>query len=168
MRGPVAETVTVYGPRPQGGRNLGVSLSGVTVLLSPADESHQEDAEHIALRLLGEHAERESLLSQLREAEVAAAALMEKLQHANEARRAAESRAESAITGRRRFFGPVLLVPASSGDWAGEVWLLDPDKRERGVALRFASVAEVRAAHPELWVAGAAHGGVLLDAWGAP
>jgi hypothetical protein len=53
-----------------------------------------------------------------------------------------------------------------SGDWHGEVWLLDPVKQERGRGLRFANVAEVRALHPELWVVSVQGDDVLLDAWG--
>lgn len=61
----------------------------------------------------------------------------------------AEQRLEAAETGRRRFFGQVLLVPVRAGEWSGEVWLQDPVKGDRGTALRFASLMEVRALHPE-------------------
>lgn len=73
---------------------------------------------------------------------------------------------EAAITGRRRFFTPVLLKPATPGAWNGEVWLLDPTKQERGFGLRFESLAEVRRSHPELWVVGIVDDGILLDGFG--
>lgn len=91
------------------------------------------------------------------------------LRHAAEAlserdERAALARSAlvSAINGRRRFFGPVLCVPGRDG-WAGEVWLHDPEKRERGSGLAFESLARLRELHPELWIVRTQGDGVLLD-----
>jgi len=147
-----------------GGRNLGFDAApGVHVLVQPIDAKHQKRAQQVAfafadaaleqqaqkLALDGLQAANESLADQLRKAR----ARIAELEAANEA----------AVTGRRRFFGPVLLKPARPGDWSGEVWLLDPVKKEHGRTLVFDSLAEVRQLHPELWVVGVVDGGVLLD-----
>jgi hypothetical protein len=160
--------VTVYGQRQDGARNLGLEVGGIRVLLTPPDEEHQVEAGRLAAWLLEQEVERGTLLARLRAAEEEAETLRGHLQRAREAVRAADERANAAIAGRRRFFGPVLLQPARAGDWTGEVWLLDPEKQGRGSGLRFASLAEVRAMHPELWVVGVAEDGILLDAWGEP
>lgn len=163
-----SEKITVYGPRAQGGRNLGLTLNGVQVLLSPQDEARQADAERIAVSVLENETAREALLARIQAMEAEVADLRGHLEQARSKVRAAEERATAATTGRRRFFGAVLLRPAQPGAWDGPVWLLDPEKKERGSGLRFASLAEVRQMHPELWVIAVTADGVLLDAWGEP
>lgn len=163
----MSDAITVYGPRPEGGRNLGLTLDGVRVLLTPRGAEGQAAAEGIAQRLLDADGERaaEELRRVALESEVAS--LRASLERARSRAGDAESRAHAAITGRRRFSGPVLMQPAQTGDWTGAVWLLDPEKKGRGFGLRFANLAEVRELHPELWVVGVTEEGVLLDAWGA-
>lgn len=161
--------VTTYSTRENGARALGLQpTEGVSVLITPSTAAENARAAEIAKQFLNaeqvdearvtciglQRAEIEALKTRLREAQVRIAAL--------------ERINEAAILGRRRFFGPVLMKPAVAGDWSGEVWLMDPTKRERGTALRFKTVAEVRALHPELWVIGTSSDGVMLDAWGQP
>lgn len=161
-----AAQVVEYGAQLNGARRLSVDLDGVKVLVEPATEADNKRARQVAQRIADV------------ETDMAAQQLaLDGLQHANEALATrvhelraqlagAEARAEAAIAGRRRFFGPVLLVPVTPGKWDGEVWLQDPVKRDHGTALRFASLAEVRSMHPELWIVEAAMAGILLDAWG--
>lgn len=147
----------VYGQNGGGGRNVGLDVRGVRVLL-------QSDGA----------AEDERVLRLARDIQAGVAALDAERARAAEATRRTERLAReldtaraalgAATTGRRRFFGPVLCRPATPGDWSGPVWLLDPEKGERGSGLRFASLAELRAVHPELWIVGCVDGGVLLDA----
>lgn len=158
----------IYGARDNGARAVGVDVTeGVTVLVTPSDGQHNEAALAVARDAHDAGCERATLRTELDHAKRAHERLLKRIRELEEQREAAETRAIAATHGRRRFFGPVLLVPARPGDWSGEVWLLDPIKREHGRALVFASVAEVRAMHPELWVVEVRDGGVLLDAWGA-
>lgn len=137
---------------------------GITVLVTPRHADDNKRALQVATRIAD--AELDAKAQQV---------ALEALQHANDvfATRiraltlkveSAEQRLEAAETGRRRFFGPVLLVPVRAGEWSGEVWLQDSVKGDRGTALRFASLMEVRALHPELWIVEVRPEGVLLDA----
>jgi len=159
--------VTVFGPRGSGARSLGLHpVEGVAVLVTPSSESDNEAANEIANRIADEaaaEARRQVVLNALRASLDAA---QEKLRAARARIADLEAINVAAVTGRRRFFGPVLMVPVAAGDWRGEVWLLDPEKKGRGFGLRFRSVAEVRELHPELWVTTVTADGVLLDAWG--
>ena len=157
----------VYGERGNGARAVGVDVAeGVTVLVTPSDGQHNDAALAVARDAHDAGCERAALRAELGHAKRAHELLSKRIRELEAQRDAAEARAIAATHGRRRFFGPVLLVPARTGDWSGEVWLLDPIKRERGRALVFASVAEVHALHPELWVVEVRADGVLLDAWG--
>lgn len=147
-----------YAEQPDGRRNIGVDVGeNVTVLVSPRSTEAQGEAERLALLVVDHHAELESLRAQLAEREALLAT-------ARARAAAAEAARDAALTGRRRFFGRVLMKPATAGIWDGPVWLLDPEKQEKGLGLRFDSAAEVRLAHPELWVVGMSQDGVLLDA----
>lgn len=158
----------IYGARDNGARAVGVDVAdGVTVLVTPIDGQHNEAALVVARDTHNAGCERAALRAELDHARRTHERLSKRIRELEAQRDAAEERAIAATYGRRRFFGPVLLVPARPGDWSGEVWLLDPIKRERGRALVFASVAEVRALHPELWMVEVRDGGVLLDAWGS-
>ena len=149
--------VSVYGRNAAGGRNIGVALpSGTSVLIYSGGEAEDKSARELADRIVdGERAlevlraERDQARSQRNAALAEASRLDRSLR--------------SAISGRRRFFGPVLCRPAGT-DWSGPVWLLDPKKQERGLGLRFESLADLRQQHPELWPVGTLEGGVLLDA----
>ncbi len=159
----------VYGARDNGARAVGVDVAeGVTVLVTPSSGEHNDAALAVARDARDAGCERARLRAELERAKRTQDVLAKRILELEAQRDAADARAVAATQGRRRFFGPVLMVPARPGDWSGEVWLLDPDKRERGRALVFASVAEVHAMHPELWVVEVRDGGVLLDAWGRP
>ena len=137
---------------------IGLTVDGVEVLLTPQTEGDQQKASALAKRI-----ENAAL-------DVAAASLaMDGLQHANDELAAKVHRLhaqlEAALGGDRRCMGRVLMKPATPADWRGEVWLLDPDKQERGFGLRFSSVAAVRREHPELYPVGATADGVLLQSW---
>ena len=163
--GPVE--VTQYGAREGGIRAVGVrTADGMAVLVTPPDAKHNEAAKRLALDV-GAQSQADAVLRAALEQARAEVELLKEVGR-NLDRKLAEARQinDAAIAGRRRFFGPVLMKPVISGDWSGEVWLLDPVKLERGTGLRFISVAEVRALHPELWVVSTTADGVLLDAWG--
>jgi len=159
--------VTRYGLGLDGSRRLAVDVEdGVRVLVEPIGSGHNGHAEMWAAKISdqaiweasanatidGLRNERDSLIKRIG---VLARQLAEQ-----------KTIAEAAVTGRRRFFGPVLLVPVTPGDWSREVWLLDPVKGFKGRGLRFASLAEVRSLHPELWIVGTTDSGILLDAHG--
>lgn len=147
-----------YAEQPDGRRNLGVDVGeNVTVLVSPRSAEAQGEAERIAALVANHHAALESLRAQLAERDSLLATARARAASAEAAR-------DAALTGRRRFFGRVLMKPATAGAWDGAVWLLDPEKQEHGLGLRFDSAAEVRSAHPELWVVGMSQDGVFLDA----
>ena len=148
--------ITRFMQRPDGVRNLEVTLAnGVRVLVQPTSGDGQEQAE-AAARLIADHDGEMRL----------AAAEHERLRRALATTRAALDSARAAtealLTGRPRLFGNVLLKPASASEWTGPVWLLDPDKQERGYGLRFDSLADARAAFPELWPVGNTPDGVLM------
>lgn len=154
----------VYGTNGSGGHNVGVEVDGHQVLIQSSGP--EDDAACVRLAESIENAG--TLAEQLEETKRRHAEELAAAKAANEALRArlaqAEASLRAAIEGERRFFGPALCVPANAGDWSGPVWLLDPEKRENGFGLRFESVRELRAAHPELWIVDVTDGGVLVDA----
>lgn len=155
-----AGTLTVYGAGPGGSRAVRFDPEpGISVTVQPLDSDGNERARALA----GDLADSARALEDARRVE---ADLRQQIQAARARIAGLEQSLESAISGRRQFFAPVLLKPAVAGDWSGRVWLMDPERQERGRCLPFASLAEVRREHPELWVVGAQDGGVLLDAWG--
>ena len=162
----MAGEIIEYGQRMNGARSIGVdfALDGVRVLIEPSTSDGNATARELADRIADDENTRLALSVQLEAERNEARRLREQIRKLET--KLAEQRAisEAAISGRRRFFGPVLMRPVKS-DWSGEVWLLDPEKKERGAGLRFASVAEVRTLHPELWVVAVTDDGVLLDAW---
>lgn len=150
--------LTRYAQQPDGRRNLGVDVGGtVNVLVMPQSEEAQADADRVAALILDHHAEMERLTTALAAANDALSKVQAKLA-------VVDAALDSALRGTRRFFGRVLMKPATPGAWDGAVWLLDPEKQERGSGIRFASVADVRMTYPELWVSGMTPDGVLLDA----
>lgn len=149
-----------------GSRALTVDVAeGVQVLVRPIGSDKNEPAKRVATAIADQ-----ALAAKANQIAI------DGLQHANESlasqlhqarQRIAQLEAinEAAVRGRRRFFGPVLLQPVKPGDWSGEVWLLDPTKQGNGYGLRFASLAELRRLHPELWIVGVStFEGILLDA----
>lgn len=144
--------VTVFGARADGTRTAQV-CGRFTVQVTPANEADNQAAADAAEFI----SDRFRLVDELREQLVRERAEAASLR----------SRLEGALTGKRRLFGRVLLAPGKDG-WTGEVWLMDPDKRGAGMALRFASLSECRLAFPELWVVGHTGDGVLMDAWSTP
>lgn len=160
--------VVEYGAQMNGARRLSVDVDGVRVLIEPTTEADNKRARAIAGRVADVETDMVAQQVALDGLQHANAALAQRVHELRAQLAVAEARAEAAIAGRRRFFGPVLLVPVTPGKWDGEVWLQDPVKRDHGNALRFASLAEVRSMHPELWIVEAGMAGVLLDAWGGP
>lgn len=151
-------TIHRYADHGDGRRNLGVDVSEhVTVLVSPRSADAQPEAEQIAALIADHHAEMERARTELAECRAS-------LERAKARATAAEAALDAALTGKRRFFGRVLMKPAVAGAWDGEVWLLDPDKQERRWGIGFTSAADVRLAYPELWIVGVTADGVLLDA----
>lgn len=148
-----------------GARNLGFDAAeGVHVLIQPSGPEHQKRAQQVAVAFADAALEQQAQQLALDGLQAANESLAEQLRKARARIAELEAAALAAVTGRRRFFGPVLLRPVRPGDWTGEVWLLDPAKKERGFGLRFKSLLEVRLAHPELWVVATGDDGVLLDA----
>lgn len=148
-----------------GARNLGFEAApGVNVLVQPSDAEHQKRAQQVALAFADAALEQQAQRLALDGLQAANESLADQLRKARARIAELDAANEASLTGRRRFFGPVLLKPSMPGDWAGQVWLLDPVKQEHGRALVFGSLAEVRRLHPELWVVGIVDGGVLLDA----
>lgn len=161
-------TAIVYMAKSSGARSVSVDVGSLRVVVDPLDETNNQAAVELAERI-------ERYEKALREAR-------KLIQGANEERkilkaklREAGERNLAAITGRRRFFGPVVMVPVpgDAAGWIGPVLLLDPEKLFRGRSLEFASAAEVHREHPELWVIGtfsfeSGVTGVVLDAWGRP
>lgn len=154
---------------PDHGRCIGVQIRpGLNVLVKPSGPHDDDAAEALAKWILD--AEADARASKL---------ALDALQHANESLAGKVRKLEAmladardinhrAISGRRKFFGPVVLSPERDGEWDGPVWLLDPDKLESGHGLRFKSLTELRELHPELWIVGVSKDGnrVTLDAWG--
>lgn len=151
-----------------GVRNLGIDpIDGVHVLIEPRDRDAQKKARQLAVAILDAALEQQAQQLAINAVQAANETLATQLRAARLRIAELEAANEAAVTGRRRFFGPVLMYPVHTGNWHGEVWLLDPVKQERGFGLRFDSLAEVRRMHPELWVVGVRDGGVLLDAFNA-
>ena len=147
-----------YADLGDGRRNLGIDVSEhVSVLISPQSTAAQEEAERVATLFVDHRSELEHMRSALSECRGA-------IEKAKARAIAAESALSAALSGTRRLFGRVLMKPSTAGAWNGEVWLLDPERKERGLGLRFDSVADVRIAYPELWVVDVTNDGVLLDA----
>jgi hypothetical protein len=147
-----------YSDQGDGRRNIGVDVGEhVTVLVSPRSADAQAEAERIAFMLLDHQTEVEQVRTTLSQCRA-------DLDGARTRASEAEAALNAALSGKRRFFGRVLMKPATAGNWEGVVWLLDPDKQEMGLGLRFNSAADVRRAYPELWVVGMTADGVLLDA----
>lgn len=147
-----------YSDQGDGRRNIGVDVGDhVTVLVSPRSADAQSEAERIASLLLDHQAEVGLVRTALSECQSARAGALKRASMA-------EAALNAALSGKRRFFGRVLMKPTTAGNWEGAVWLLDPDKQEMGLGLRFDSVADVRRAYPELWVVGMTADGVFLDA----
>lgn len=156
-----------YMANANGARNLGFDAAeGVRVLIEPRGPEHQKRAQQVAVAFADAALEQQAQQLALDGLQAANEALAEQLRRAKAQVASATGALEASITGRRRFLGPVLMKPTRPGDWSSDVWLLDPVKQERGFGLRFDSVAEVRRAHPELWVVASVDGGVLLDGFG--
>lgn len=148
------------------GGNAGVSVPGANVLVSPTGDGGAQRAHEVAAAILDAEARFSVLVKQAEAADRRIAELIDRAERA-ESRLAHQRNINmAAIAGKRRFFSAVLMKPKTPGDWTGEVWLMDPKKQEKGNALRFASLAELRAEHPELWVVESTEDGILLDAWG--
>lgn len=154
--------IFVYGKNAGGGRNVGVEVDGIRVLVESSGEETDKAAEKLARSIAERHeantvaeGERESF----RRKELELCARIDR-----EVARTREARSALAcvINGRRRFFGPVLCVAGPNG-WGGEVWLQDPEKRDRGMGLSFSSLVELRRIHPELWIVRPEGDGILLD-----
>lgn len=148
-----------------GVRNLGIDpIEGVHVLIEPRHPGAQKKARQLAVAIIDAALEQQAQQLAINAVQAANETLAGQLRKARVRIAELEAANEVAVTGRRRFFGPVLVKPVR-GDWAGEVWLMDPVKQERGSALLFKSLAELRQLHPELWVVEPRDGGVLLDAF---
>lgn len=148
------------------GGNAGVSVPGANVLVSPTGDGGAQRAHEVAAAILDTETRFAILKTEIERQERVISGLRDRAERAES--RLSHQRVinEAAIAGKRRFFSAVLMAPKTPGDWSGEVWLMDPVKQLKGNALRFASLAEVHAEHPELWVIGTTADGVLLDAWG--
>lgn len=159
--------ITQYAPNANGARYLSFDAGdGISVLVQPVSERDNARAAELAAELTDVAQARAAMEFALQASKNEAADLRMQLDKVRAQVRDLETINTAAISGRRRFFGPVLMRPETPRDWTGRVWLMDPEKRESGHCLTFASVAEVRAMHPELWVVDVDTDGVLLDAWG--
>lgn len=148
-----------------GARNLGFEAAdGVHVLIQPSGAEHQKRAQQVAVAFANAALEQQAQQMALNGLQSANEVMAGQLRKAHARIAELEAANEAAVTGRRRFNGPVLLKPTRPGMWTGEVWLLDPAKQERGFGLRFESLAEVRRLHPELWIVQSDEFGVVLDA----
>lgn len=152
--------VTTYGRAHHGGRSCAIELRGLRVLIN--SDGPEQDA--------GTQALASDLLTMDWQLEVA----RREADHAKKTAEVAHADANASreslgavLVGRRRFFGPVLLVPGANG-WDEEVWLLDPEKGERGTGLRFGSLRILWINHPELRPVGVHGQGILLDALALP
>lgn len=154
--------VFIYGTNAVGGRNVGVELDGLRILVESKGEDTNEDAVRLARSIAERHEANVVAAGEREQHRRKVLELCAMIDRANERAALARSALVSAIEGRRRFFGPVLCVPGRDG-WAGEVWLHDPEKRERGSGLVFESLARLRELHPELWIVRTEGDGVLLD-----
>lgn len=155
--------IFIYGVNSAGGRNIGIDIDGTRILVESRGEKHDHHVENVSRAIVEK-------LDALRISESERAAhrakveeLSDMIQRANFRAKSARDALVAAIEGRRRFFGPVFVVPCIDGDWSGEVWLLDPEKRDRGYGLRFSSLRILREEHPELWIVRPDGDGILLD-----
>lgn len=156
--------VHVYGRNGSGGRNVGIETDGMKLLVYSTNEGTDAAALALAHRIVDREDARVAAEAQIATARAEAMHLRELLDRAESSLRDARHALQVAIDGRRRFFGPVLCEPASVAGWEGPIWLLDPQKRDRGTGLRFASLAELRMRHPELWIVRVEGTSILLDA----
>jgi len=164
----MSDSITQYGAGPNGSRAVGVEIAdGLHVLVTPRSEELNERAMDTARRVVDQATADCAARSTILDLQNTNASLSQQLLRAQTQIAELERINQAAIAGRRRFFGPVLMRPEKPADWSGPVWLMDPEKQERGQCLPFNSVAEVHAMHPELWVVKADADGVLLDAWGS-
>lgn len=147
------EDIHVYGAGANGGHAVGLDVGNLRVLVTPSGPEDDVAAVKLAQAVASAHELTERLRATA-EDNARLRALVEKEQAA----------VRHMLTGNRRLFGAALLLPELAGDWTGPVWLYDPDKREKGIGLRFPSLLAVRETYPELWVVGVVDGGVLLDA----
>lgn len=160
----VHPNISVYGENARRGHNVAVRVDGVSVLLTSEGPDHDARCVDVAIALLDLDAAAEARQAEREQHEAEVAALRTRLGEIARERDAALRSLEGATRGQRRFNSAVLCVPHSKGEWDGAVWLLDPEKRESGFGLLFGSLAEVRKAHPELWIVRPDGDGVLLDA----
>jgi len=149
------------------GGNAGFSVPGANVLVSPTGDGNAQTTHEVAARILDTEAWAAAKVAEIARLDRLVSELRDRAERAESKLSHQRVINEAAIAGKRRFFSAVLMKPTAPGDWSGEVWLMDPTKQEKGNALRFSSLAEVRAEHPELWVTGTTDDGVLLDAWGS-
>lgn len=150
-----------------GERSCGFSDSEVNILVTPQGTTTNARALEIATALAERRADPKVIGLQNENADLQARIerISDVLARTRLRAERGESRLESALTGRRQFFGPVLARPAVAGDWSGEIFLLDPVKQEQGRALAFASMKALRLAHPELWIVDVTSDGILMDGW---
>jgi len=153
--------ITIFAKNGSGGHNVGVD-GAVINSSGPEDDAR---AISVALMVADASAATAAHQSALRALERENADLRRKLENVSRQRDVARELHASAISGHRRFSGPVLCKPALPGKWGGDVWLLDPIAQERGFGLRFDSLSDVRRAHPELWIVDVRDSGILLDAF---
>ena len=158
------EGVTVYGTNPSGGHNVSLRVAGVPVLLTSSGAASDAACLALAAEIQNAGDRLEIRAAQERRHEAEAADLRAKMRMLAANVDSARRTIDAATHGERRFNGPVLCKPHSKGQWDGPVWLLDPEKLEGGFGLYFGSLAEVRAAHPELWIIRPEGDGILLDA----
>jgi len=152
--------ITVYGRAHHGGRSCSIDLRGHRVLISSGGPEQDASAQALASDLLTADWQIEAARREAAHAK----------ETAHSARADANANREAlgaVLIGTRRFFGPVLLVPGAHG-WDEEVWLLDPEKGERGTGLRFGSLQILWINHPELRPVGVHGQGILLDALALP
>ena len=160
--------ITVFGAvNADGGRNVGVHGADGARRALIQSAGPEDDARCLAVATMVADADAavDAHLAVVRSLERENADLRRKLENVSRQRDVARELHASAISGHRRFSGPVLCKPALPGKWGGDVWLLDPIAQERGFGLRFDSLADVRRAHPELWIVDVRDGGILLDAF---
>jgi len=150
--------ITRYAQKADGSRNVGVQIGAVSVLFQPSGPEHDADAERLAEQVAGAADHLAQLGLDVANKSASIADLRRRVE-------ASEARLSASLDGKRRFFGPVLVKPNTDGDWGGTVWALDPEKQEGGRGIMFASLAELRLEHPELWPIGVMDGGILMDAW---
>lgn len=156
--------ITVFGKNGGGGHHVGVTVGDVSATLQSNGAGH-DAAVLAAARAIESTLETCAAKdAQIAELEAALAASRSLLRVARAQRDAALASIDAATCGRRRFNGPVLCAPHLIGDWSGVVWLLDPAKGFGGFGIQYPSLADLRRAHPELWICGTKADGILLDA----